>query len=285
MNNLNCFDFVTQVRSVLDECGITSGKWSDSEIVRQLNHAKNHFVNVINTINPKINGKSAAITYVSGTELYDLPSDLDSIKRVELASNKEKVELIDVDEKERVRATNDLIDSRPCYYIWGRQIGLVNVSGNVTVYYLRRVPDLHYGTAATGGSTTTLIFDATPNGSSSGDYTVKKIDDYYNGAYIEIYSGTASPQVMLITDYAGSTRTATFAAATANDTTSLYALKYDLPNEIDQCIIFQAAIFLCPKDRTKSLTNLREILSDLRKALTSGLAMTKERKYVEYISD
>jgi len=285
MNNLNAKDLVDQVRTMLDETGITSGKWNDSEIMRQINHAKDHFVNLINTINPSIMGRSGTITYVAGTELYDLPADLDSIKRVELASTKEKVELVDVDEKERVRATNDLIDSRPCYYIWGRQIGLVNVAGNVTVLYLKRIPDLHYGTAVTGGTTTTLIFDATPNGSTTGDYTVKKIDDYYIGADIEIYSGLSAPQVMRITDYTGSTRTATFATATAHDTTSLYALKYDLPNEVDQCIVFQAAIYLCPKDRSKNITNLMEILSGQRKAMTDGLSLSKERKFVEYTSD
>jgi len=285
MNNLNAKDLVDQVRTILDETGITSGKWNDTEIMRQINHAKDFYVNIINTIEPTINGKTASITYVAGTELYDLPNDLDSIRRVEITSTKEKVEQISVDEKEVVRSTNGLIDSRPCYYIWGRQIGLVNVAANVTIYYLKRVPDLHYGTAVTGGTTTTLIFSATPNGSSAGDYTVKKTDDYYNGMYIDIYSGLSAPQSMLITDYAGSTRTATFAAATAHDTTSLYALRYDLPNEVDQCIIFQAAIYLCPKDRTKNMASLTDILSAQKKAMTDGLAPSKERKYVEYVSD
>jgi hypothetical protein len=253
--------------------------------MRQINHAKDFYVNIINTINPTINGRSGTITYVAGTELYDLPGDLDSIKRVELVSTKEKVELIDIDQKEINRADNDVLDTRPSYYIWGSQIGLVNVTGNVTIYYVRRVPDLHYGTAVTGGTTTTLIFDATPNGSSSGDYTVKKIDDYYIGAYIDMYSGTGSPQIVKITDYVGSTRVATFATATAHDTTTLYALQYDLPNEVDQCVILQAAIYLCPKDQTKSMTNLMNILTAQKKAMTGGLTQTKERKYVEYSGD
>ena len=283
MNNANAYDLLTQVRTLLDEGGITSGKFQDVEIMRAINHAKDFFVNVINTINPSITGKSAAVTYVSGTELYDLPSDLDSIRRVELVSSKEKIELVDIDEKEKIRATNDLIDSRPCYYIWGGQIGLVNISGNVTIYYLKRVPDLHYGTAA-AGSTTTITFDSTPNGGTA-TVSVPKLNDYYNGVYFDIYYGTGSPQTLLITDYNGSTKVATFATATAPDTTSLYALKYDLPNEVDQCIVFQAAIFLCPKDRTKNITNLTEILSGQRKALTDGLSMAKERRYVEYVSD
>lgn len=286
MYNLNCKDLIDQVRTTLDEGGITSGKWSDTEIVRAINHAKDHWVNVINTINPGILGKPPeTITYVSGTELYDLPGDVDSIKRIELVTTKEAVELIDVGQKEIYRASNDIFDSRPCYYIWGRQIGLINVTGNVTIYFHKRVPDLHYGTAVTGGSTTTLIFDATPNGSSSGDHTVKKQDDYYIGAYIDIYSGTGSPQVLKITDYTGSTRTATFATATANDTTSLYALKYDLPNEVDICVVLLAAIFLCPKDRTKDIASLNNILTTQKKAMTDGLSMSKERKTVEYVEN
>jgi len=283
MNNANAYDLLTQVRTLLDEGGITSGKFQDVEIMRAINHAKDFFVNVINTINPTTNGKSTTVTYVSGTELFNLPSDLDSIKRVELVSNKEKVEPIDVDEKEKVRATNDLIDSRPCYYIWGSQIGLVNVSGNVTIYYFRRVPDLHYGTAA-AGTTTSITFDSTPNGGTA-TVNVPKLDDYYNGVYFDIYYGLGAPQTLLITDYVGSTKVASFATATAPDTTSLYALKYDLPNEVDQCVIFQATIFLCPKDRTKNINNLIGILSGLRKSMTDGLSLSKERKYVEYVSD
>ncbi len=286
MNNKNCKDILDEIRSNLDETGITSGKWSDTEIVRVINNVKNHYVNLINTINSTINGRSSTITYVSGTELYDLPGDLDSITRVELVSNSEKVEQIDIDEKEQVRSDStvidSIVDSSPSYYIWGSQIGLVNITGNVKIYYIKRIPDLHYGTAVTGGSTTTLIFDATPNGSSSGDYTVKRIDDYYIGAYIDMYYGTGSPQTVKITDYTGSTRTATFATASAHDTTTLYAIQYDLPSEIDLCIILQATILLCPKDG-KSTADFKDTLAKQERMMIDGLSVSKERKHVKYV--
>ena len=283
MNNLNCFELVQQIRTRFDETGITSGKWSDTEIVREINLSKTYYYNLINTINPQINGRSGSVTYVSGTELYDLPDDLDAIRRVEITGTKEKIEEISIDEKEIYRATNDIFDSRPCYYLWGNQIGLVNVSGNITIYYLKRVPDLHYGTVAALAATS-LTFDATPNGSSANDYTVKRIDDYYIGAYVEIYSGTGVGQTRKTTDYVGSTKVATVATWDTNpDTSSLYALKYDLPNEVDECVILKTVLGLYPKDRTKDVATIGQILIKAEKAVTSGLDRSKERKIVEYV--
>jgi len=273
---------VQQVRTKMDETGITSGKWSDSEILREMNLSKTYFVNLINTINEKINGRTGSITYVSGTELYDLPKDLDSIKRIEVTSTKQKVDPINVDEKELYRADNDLFTPNPVYYMWGNQVGLVNVSGNVTIYYLRRIPNLHYGTVSALAATS-LTFDLTPNGSTANDYTVKQIDDYYIGAYIDVYSGTGAGQIAKITDYVGSTKVATVATwATNPDTSSLYALKYDLPNEVDECVILKTVLGLYPKDRTKDIGSIGQLLSLAQKALTDGLTRSKERTFVEY---
>lgn len=283
MNNLNAFEMVQQIRTKMDETGITSGKWSDTEIIREMNLSKTYFVNLINTINEKINGRTASVTYVSGTELYDLPKDLDSVKRVEVTSTKQKVSSINVDEKEQYRGENNILLPSPVYYLWGNQIGLVNISGNVTIYYLRRVPDVHYGTVSAIAATT-LTFDATPNSSSSVDYTVKQIDDYYIGAYVNVYSGTGVGQTRSITDYVGSTKVATVATWDTNpDTSSLYALMYNLPNEVDECVILKTTLGLYPKDRSKEIASIGQLLQLAQKALTDGLTRSKERKFVEYM--
>jgi len=283
MNNLNCKDLVVEIRSLLDEGGITSGKWSDTEIVRAINRSKDLCVNLINRINPDIMGKTpATITYVSGTELYDLPRDFQSVKRLEVASTKEKYDPIDMDEKEVYRATNEIQDSRPAYYLWGNQIGLVNASGNATLYYLRKAPNIHYGTVSALAGTT-FTFDLTPNGSTSGDYTVKTIDDYYNGTYVDVYSGTGEGQEREITDYTGSTKICTVATWSTNpDTSSLYALKWNLPVEVDEWVILSAAMRLYPKDKTKRVQELREQFRLVNDSITRGSRRSKERRTIEY---
>jgi hypothetical protein len=65
---------------------------------------------------------------------------------------------------------------------------------------------------AGGGSTTTIVLSS---GSSS-------VDDFYNNYYVIITGGTGEGQIRKITDYVGSSLTATVATWTATDTTSTY---------------------------------------------------------------
>lgn len=284
--NLNCKQIVDQVRTSLDEAGVSSAKWSDTEVVRAINRAKDYYVNQINKSHPEILLKKGdPITIVDGTELYNLPGDFKAMRRVETAS-KEKLELIPMDYKEQARGTNDYDDAalrRRAYYMLGNQIGVLNYTGDITPYYLRKVPDLHYGTVE-AVTDTTMTFDSTPNASSSGDYTVRRNDDYYNNLTVEIFSGTGAGQERVISDYVGLTKIATVANWTTNpDTSSLYALKYDLPVEVDDLIILRTALRLIPKERAKSATEIRNQMLESEREFLTNLTPTRERKYVEYV--
>ena len=71
----------------------------------------------------------------------------------------------------------------------------------------------HTGTSLAGNTSTTIVL------ASSASTT----DDIYNGMTVYISSGTGSGQIKVITDYTGSTKTATVSAwTTTPDTTSVY---------------------------------------------------------------
>ncbi len=79
----------------------------------------------------------------------------------------------------------------------------------------RFIYDNHTNGMATGGSGTTIVLAGTANAA----------DDYYNGAYIYIESGTGAGQVREITDYTGATKSATVSTWGTNpDTTSRYEI-------------------------------------------------------------
>lgn len=80
---------------------------------------------------------------------------------------------------------------------------------------------------ASSGSTTTLVMKA---GTTTIQYP-STTDDYYNGLYVEIYSGTGAGQKLLITNYVATTRTLTFATATAPDGTSVFGMVPEISEE------------------------------------------------------
>ena len=83
---------------------------------------------------------------------------------------------------------------------------------DIDIYFQIDSPDMVTGTAQAGSATSiTLASDSSP------------VDDIYNGTLIEITGGTGKGQIVVITDYDGSTNVATASFATAPDTTSTYA--------------------------------------------------------------
>lgn len=106
-------------------------------------------------------------------------------------------------------STGTVITDRPISKIVARENGAVVNYAYRGVW--RELPD---NNTATGGSTTTIIF---PD-----DYS--EYDNAYTGMYVYIKSGTGVGQVLLITAYNGTTKTATFSTATAPDNTSVFRI-------------------------------------------------------------
>jgi hypothetical protein len=101
------------------------------------------------------------------------------------------------------------------------EINQDNYAGNVVLFYEKRIIDLHYGTAITGSGSNTLVMQAT-------NLPVPR-DDYYNGAYLSVTGGTGIATRAVISDYVGSSGTATIAGTFSTD--SVYGTETALPEE------------------------------------------------------
>lgn len=143
-------------------------------------------------------------------------------------------------------------------------------SATMRVWYTRRPVPLHYGTVGTVGATT-VVFPSV----STGGGELRLEDDYYNG--MKIYS---TGQIRTISDYVGSTRTATISTAwTTNPTsnTSTYSLLSPLPERLHP-LIAEVAVRLIKiaqdDDDTQVARFVNEaidnILKRLRRPVKSG---------------
>lgn len=124
--------------------------------------------------------------------------------------------------------------------------GRIQIRGTLTpivqvnIWYVRRWPPLHYGTASAGGAST-ITFPAAP----TGDLSLR--DDTYIGMDVEIVADSGAPAnvgaMRRVSDYVGSTRVATFESAwpAATSATTAYALVVPLDAEHVEYLVEEAA--------------------------------------------
>jgi len=116
----------------------------------------------------------------------------------------------------------------------------------VRYYYVPRWPELIYGTA-TAGSTTSMTLPLQANLTYG---TLETRNDAYIGSKFEIVSGTGLGQVLLVSDFVASTRVLTVGdengdAVTAPDATSVFSLYLDdIPDEYQPLVIDYALYWL-----------------------------------------
>ena len=219
--NLNAYHMMSDIRDSLNES--TASHWTDLAILRKLNKAQRKLaMHMSMSIGDWFLTKT---NITASNALITLPADCS--KPVYLEDSTTGTELpfsLTVRERRVTRITGVDIDQlEPDVYLYGSyvEVNQASYAGTVTLWYEKRVPDLHFGTASAGGATT-LTFLST-------NFPVR-IDDYYNGSYIEAVSGTGAGTRTTISDYTGSTGAATTAAGTfGNDT--VYGTVSALPEE------------------------------------------------------
>ena len=116
---------------------------------------------------------------------------------------------------------------------------VVNQDGyttGVTLWYQQRIPDLHSGKAA-AGSASTLQFELANE--------PKRVDDYYNNVTLEVVDGTGTGIISTISDYTGSTYTATITGTPA--AADNYGTVSELPEESHDLIVLEASLMLLAK--------------------------------------
>ena len=238
----NLYELFYSIRRKLNE--VSASYWTDLEIYGWLNQAQQFIAR-----KSKCLEKEVAVTTSEGVREYDLRTTTNSFADIidisesgvnyDLNGSTSRNQPLDYTKISILnkktpgwRSVSNSIPQKYYYKKASKTIGLYpepNSSNaglylHVNGYYFPKI--LIAGTASSG-STTTLVM---AEGSATVPYP-STTDDYYNGLYVEIYSGTGAGQRLKITDYVASTRTLTFATATSPDATSVFGFVPEISNE------------------------------------------------------
>lgn len=218
---LNASQMVADIRSSLNES--SASFWTDLEILRKLNKAQ---AKVAALISQQVGDWFLTKTDITPVDsLITLPSDCSKIVYLEDKTNGTEIAFSGtVRERNlsRIIGTNlDILE--PDAYMYGNyiEVNQASYTNEVTLWYEKRVSDLHSGTGGSGSTTNTLVFQST-------NIPVPR-NDYYNTVYVSITAGTGVGVRAAISDYVGSTYTATVTGSFSTD--SIYGTETILPEE------------------------------------------------------
>lgn len=247
---LNFYNQFYEVRKKLNE--VSASYWSDLEIFGWLNQAQLFIAR-----KSKCLQRTATITTTASTQEYDLRSttngfpDIIDISEdgVYFYINGSSYQPLDYTTKGRLNKKSPgwqgVAASVPSEYYYDKAtktIGLhpkpnsTNAGAYLFITGYHKPKVLNAGTCASGTSTTALVL---PAGSSTIPYP-NPTNDYYNNLYVEIYSGTGAGQTSQISDYVGLTRTCTVSFTTAPDTSSIYGMLPQIPEEAHYLMLLYA---------------------------------------------
>ena len=233
---LNAAQIAADIRSSLNEA--SASHWSDLEILRKMNKAQAKLSMVLSmTIGDWLMTKA---TITPSSSLIALPSDCSKPIYLEDTDGHELPFGGTVRERLSTRWESTTLDyTSPDVYMYGNyiEINQDSYSGNVVLFYEKRLIDLHFGTAIAGSGVSTLVFQAT-------NLPVPR-NDYYNGAYVSITGGTGIATRAAISDYVGSSGTATVAGTFSTD--SVYGTETELPEEAVPALTQIATVELLTK--------------------------------------
>lgn len=279
----NLYEQMTEVRETLLET--TASRWADLEIYNKLNQAQLNITR--KTLCLK---KEVTVTTTVGTREYDLRTSTNSFSDIiDVAEDgvffyvngttylplifKTKADL-----NREYSNWQGQANSIPQYYYYNKATKTIGLhpkpnSSNVGAYLFingYHKPKVLTAGTASSGSTTTLVM---PVGSATVSYP-SVTDDYYNGLYLCIYSNTGAGQQLKITDYVASTRTLTFATATAPDSTSIFGFVPEVPEEFQHLMPLYALWKLLAKggSRVNLANNYRqEYIAGLSEAISETM--------------
>ncbi len=243
--SLNFYAQFYEVRRRLAE--ITPAYWVDLELYNWLNQAQYDIA-----IKSRCLQKKVVVTTIASQQEYDLKdnsfADIIDVAEDGVYFYVGGTTYIPLTRKHKWQLNKEFFGwqgvsaSIPQYYYYDKPsqtIGLypkpnsANTGAylNINGYYKPKV--LHAGTAAAGAATTLTL----AAGSATAPYP-SAVDDYYNGLYIEIYSGTGVGEKAEITDYASSVCTVDFTTTPSTD--SIYGMLPEIPSEAHQIMILYA---------------------------------------------
>jgi len=268
------------------DSAITTAEWAGL-----LNDSQLYHMNVVISAAEEYFGSIETISFVAGTQEYALPGNTIQVRLIERTDDSNRVIYpININDRLMYEPVDSSYDTllRPDYsYIWKNVVGFsptpgVSASNNINILYIRRLPDLSYGTASAAASTSITLASTPSIGLTSNE------NDYYNGATVKIISATTGAgQSRVITDYVGSTRVATVATWDVTPTgTIVYDIVCDIPEQYHPAIPMYAAILAITSD-DDNISQIKTLHNELVDQMVNGLVprQTQDARYVNYIED
>jgi hypothetical protein len=230
---MNAYEMFQEVRDNIGES--TAAHWTDLAILRKLNAAQRKTYQLISQTVGDWFVKKATLTPVAS--IITLPADCAKPVYLEKVSNGSEIPInVTVRERRQSRLTGfDLGGvAQDAYLLEGTiEVNQEGFTDQVNLWYERRLPNLHFGTAAAGAAASLTLED-------SKEASLQ--NDYYNGVVLEAVDGTGSGTRDTISDYTGSTRVCVVTGTYSTDT--VYGTESILPREADDLLVIDATVAL-----------------------------------------
>lgn len=232
----NAYEIWEEVRNNLNEAATVADlHWTDLEIMRKMNQTQRKLWMAL-TMTPGdwFLKQSSALT--PSSNLITLPTDCAKPVYVEEVTSGVEIPFSTTVRNRRVSRIpgTTLSGGLPEAYMLQSQIEINadSYTNQVYLWYIRRIPDMHFGTggAASGANALELESAGRP----------RVVDDYYNGVSVALISGTGGGAIDTITDYVASTRVATISGTTSTDTE--YGTVSELPEEAIEALVWETTL-------------------------------------------
>lgn len=253
--------------------------WSDDEILARVDQVLEQIWTIVRLAGRDHTLDSVELTPASFTSLgnqawsYEPPSNIAHIRSIEGMVSANSISQpfyqSELHSKDWTRY------SAGGYVTWHRgPQGTIRLVGNIgrystiVLYYLRRWPPIHYGTAAGNGTTTTLKLDTSPVG------RVVKRTGVYEGHLIQFTSGANVDLVVRVTAYDRTSHTVTFTpAVTATANNDAYSLLIPVDAEHSDMVAIDATMSLLASGGNDDyLASLAPLQQEARERFRSALS-------------
>jgi len=234
---MNTYHMMLDVRDNIGEDA--ASHWGDNDVLRKLNAAQRKVANLFILTSGDWLIKSKDITPVAS--VIALPTDCAKPVYLEETSSGYPISLNgNIRERYLTRISGAVIYDGAVEAYMAQDSIVVNKDSyttGVTLWYQKRIPDLHAGAAGSNSAATILELELVNE--------PKRVDDYYNNVSVEIVDGTGTGIIEDISDYVGLTYRATIVGTIASG--AHYGTVSELPEESHDLIVLEASLMLLAK--------------------------------------
>jgi hypothetical protein len=259
--------------------------------IKWINQSQKYVEGVVRNAFQDYLGATQTVSLTSTTDTYSVPGNAVQVRLIERSdlSPTQKMYPLKISDKFKWNNVQSVYpyNSINWYSFWGDNL-IITPSPQATgttmkIWYIRRMADLSYGTAAAFDATTVTLATAATFGTTSDE------DDYYNGSRIKVVSATTGAgQIGTITDYVGSTRVATVAFSSLPTGTMVYSILSDIPADYVEALTYRTALTATLKDKDEKAYNLlAPRYNEVEKAMINQLEnrQLQETTYLNYCID